>query len=144
MIDTENADGDVYKMFLGSFLEDMDNKLIQGGATTDTLSALTPTASMIDVANRASHTSQFMADDSWNYSTSPGPSNRSTYGPAALGISQNNSRTSIFNDRNSRVESSFGVPYDSAPTSHQSTIPRHSPSPGDFQQRKSYSSRYPP
>ncbi|KAJ4419040.1 hypothetical protein N0V82_005163 [Gnomoniopsis sp. IMI 355080] len=45
MIDTENADGDVYKMFLGSFLEDMDNKLIQGGTTPDVQSALTPTAS---------------------------------------------------------------------------------------------------
>ncbi|KAI0016333.1 hypothetical protein F4780DRAFT_798388 [Xylariomycetidae sp. FL0641] len=32
LIDTENADGDVYKMFLGSFLEEHDNKMIQGAA----------------------------------------------------------------------------------------------------------------
>lgn len=39
MIDTEEADGDVYKMFLGSFLEDMDNKLIRGSMSTAALSA---------------------------------------------------------------------------------------------------------
>ncbi|KAG6356312.1 hypothetical protein INS49_015699 [Diaporthe citri] len=38
MVDTENADGDFYKMFLGSMLEDMDNKLIQGGVGADSLS----------------------------------------------------------------------------------------------------------
>lgn len=42
MIDTENADGDFYKMFLGSILEDMDNKLIQGGGGADALSVHTP------------------------------------------------------------------------------------------------------
>lgn len=43
MVDTENADGDFYKMFLGSMLEDIDNKLIQGGVAADTLSVYTGT-----------------------------------------------------------------------------------------------------
>lgn len=43
MVDTENADGDFYKMFLGSMLEDMDNKLVQGGVGTDALSIHTGT-----------------------------------------------------------------------------------------------------
>lgn len=43
MVDTENADGDFYKMFLGSMLEDMDNKLVQGGVGADALSIHTGT-----------------------------------------------------------------------------------------------------
>lgn len=43
MVDTENADGDFYKMFLGSMLEDIDNKLIQGGGGADALSLYTGT-----------------------------------------------------------------------------------------------------
>lgn len=43
MVDTENADGDFYKMFLGSILEDIDNKIIQGGSA-DPLSVYAPTS----------------------------------------------------------------------------------------------------
>lgn len=51
MVDTEGADGDVYKMFLGSFLEDMDNKLIRGSMSTAVLSAFSPSAySAVDSA----------------------------------------------------------------------------------------------
>ncbi|KAL1860453.1 hypothetical protein Daus18300_009227 [Diaporthe australafricana] len=50
MIDTESADGDFYKMFLGSMLEDIDNKLTQGGGSADALSIYTGTpASAISV-----------------------------------------------------------------------------------------------
>ncbi|KAI3319818.1 hypothetical protein HD806DRAFT_250208 [Xylariaceae sp. AK1471] len=38
VIDTESADGDVYKMFLGSFIEDFDNKAIQGAAIVSSTS----------------------------------------------------------------------------------------------------------
>ncbi|CAJ2508546.1 Uu.00g135720.m01.CDS01 [Anthostomella pinea] len=38
VIDTESADGDVYKMFLGSFLDDFDNKTIRGAAVVSNTS----------------------------------------------------------------------------------------------------------
>lgn len=44
MVDTENADGDFYKMFLGSILEDIDNKIIQGGGSADALSVYATTS----------------------------------------------------------------------------------------------------
>ncbi|GAW27046.1 hypothetical protein SAMD00023353_6500040 [Rosellinia necatrix] len=49
IIDTEDANGDVYKMFLGSFIEDFDNKPIQGTtaiSTTSGHSATSPTNSL--------------------------------------------------------------------------------------------------
>ncbi|KAI0206604.1 hypothetical protein F4808DRAFT_466627 [Astrocystis sublimbata] len=43
IIDTEDANGDMYKMFLGSFLEDFDNKPIQGAYSTSGRSVTSPT-----------------------------------------------------------------------------------------------------
>ncbi|KAI0425763.1 hypothetical protein F5Y09DRAFT_88912 [Xylaria sp. FL1042] len=47
IIDTEDANGDVYKMFLGSIIEDFDNKAIQGAtvvSSTSGRSATSPTS----------------------------------------------------------------------------------------------------
>ncbi|KAI8624162.1 hypothetical protein F5Y19DRAFT_337123 [Xylariaceae sp. FL1651] len=61
VIDTESADGDVYKMFLGSFIEDFDNKAIQGAAVVSStsgrsvISPIKANGTDISVASLAEH-----------------------------------------------------------------------------------------
>lgn len=128
MIDTENADGDVYKMFLGSFLEDMDNKLIQGGANTDTRSAST-------TPQRQSYISDYSPLSTQSPDRSPGP-----YGSPST-THENTPRmipNSTINIRGTR-SSSHGFFNRSSTGECPSAV--RAPSPGDLSRWETYNSR---
>lgn len=134
MIDTENADGDVYKMFLGSFLEDVDNKLIQGGANTDTISSTTLSASQ-----RMSYASEYSP-------SSTQPPNRSAHGSPSPTINENTPRTtpnSTINTRDARPFSQSFLNTTSTGELEASSAVR-APSPGDFRRWETYNSRHYP
>lgn len=133
MIDTENADGDVYKMFLGSFLEDMDNKLIQGGASTGTISSKTLPASQ-----RMSYASE--------YSPFPTqPPNRSVLGSPSPTTNESTPRITRDPTINTRHGRSFSQSFfNTSSMGGEATSADRSPSPGDIRRWETYSSRHYP
>lgn len=134
MIDTENADGDVYKMFLGSFLEDMDNKVIQGGVNTDTVSA---SPSQLSASYRQSYASEY-------FPLSTHPPNRSPYGSPSPTTHENTPRMTRNSTINTRDARSFSQGFRNMSSTGEASPADRVPSPGDLSRWETYNSRHYP
>lgn len=132
MIDTENADGDVYKMFLGSFLEDMDNKLIQGGANTDTISSTTLAASQ-----RMSYASDYSP-------LSTQLPNRGAHGSPSPTTNESTPRITPDTTMSTRDVRSISQNFLDTSSSGEASSAVQSPSPGDFRHWETHTSRHYP